>query len=100
MKRVVEFSTPWGTYQLPIEIVLEDRTNYYAGIDGFSKESQEYKDEWQWVYDDDFEAIDWLLNNMDWKDVKDHAIKVDTRINVTEKDFWTSSDDFSIRTKD
>jgi len=48
---------------------------------------------------DDFEAIDWLINNYDWEDWSVNAVKVNDDVNVTDDDFWTSSDDFEIISK-
>lgn len=45
---------------------------------------------------DDFEGIDWLLNNTDWEDWQDSATKLNDKVKVTDGDFWCSSDDFEI----
>jgi len=46
--------------------------------------------------DDNYEAIDWLLNNTDWEDWKDVAKKFNDSIDVIDDEFWTSSGDFEI----
>ena len=46
--------------------------------------------------DDDYEGIDWLINNSDWEDWKDVVLKINDKVNVTDDDFWTSSDGFEI----
>lgn len=46
--------------------------------------------------EDSFEAIDWLLNNYEWEDWSDCAVKINDGVFVTEDDFWTSSDGFEI----
>ncbi len=93
--RIIQFNAPDGVYQLPVEVVAKNRTDYYAGKDGFTPGSDDYKDEFQMVCNDNFEAIDWLLNNMDFADVKDQVTKISDESEMQE-DFWTCSDDFNI----
>lgn len=94
--KVVKFNTPNGEYELPLELIAKDRANYYAKKDGVEIGSKDYQDEVDWVMKDDFEGIDWLLNNTDFEDWKDVALKVSNKVKVTDDDFWTSSDGFKI----
>ena len=34
--------------------------------------------------DDDYELFDWAANNMDWKDVKDQAVLLETKVEPTD----------------
>ena len=45
---------------------------------------------------DDFEGIDWILNNSDFEDWKNVFQRINKEILVLKHDFWTSSDDFEI----
>jgi hypothetical protein len=45
---------------------------------------------------DSYEGIDWLINNTNWHEWEDLAVKVNDKVNVTDDDFWCSSDDFDI----
>lgn len=94
--KVIICNTPKGQFQIPLDKVAEHRANYYAGIDGYKKESPEWLKEIDFVMKDNFEGIDWLLNNTDWEELKGCATKINEKIKVTEDDFWTSSDDFEI----
>ena len=95
--KVIKFDTPKGQYKLPLRKVAENRADYYiVEKSGQSKDSQEYKDEVDWVMNDDFEGIDWLINNSDFDDWSDFVIKINDNINVTEDDFWCDSDHFEI----
>jgi|LakMenEpi03Aug12_release.lakeMendotaPanAssembly.Ray.scaffolds.fasta_scaffold87418_7 hypothetical protein len=96
--KVIIINTPKGQYQIPLQIVAEERANYYAcEVDGHEKNSDEWQEEVDWVMNDDYEAIDWLLNNYEWEDWLDSAEKINDKVNVTDDDFWSSSDDFEIK---
>ncbi len=98
--KVIRINTPKGQYEIPLLPVAEHRANYYAcEVDGHAKNSPEWDLEVKWVMDDSFEAIDWLTNNTDWKDWKSIAVKINDDVNVTDSDFWSSSDDFEIINK-
>lgn len=95
--KVIKFDTPNGQFQIPLQKVAENRADYYAvEKDGYSKESQEYKEEVDWVMEDDFEGIDWLINNSNFEDWTDSATKLNDEVNVTEEDFWCDSEYFEI----
>lgn len=55
-------------YTVPTQIIAEDRAKYYAGIDGYELDSQEYLDEVNHALEDEFEIFDWVQNNMNWTD--------------------------------
>lgn len=95
--KIILCDTPKGRYGIPLKLVAENRANYYSvEVDGNDPSSDEYKEEVDWVMADDFEGIDWLLNNSDWEDWESVAFKVDEKVKVTDDDFWTSSDGFKI----
>ena len=71
--KVIVIDTPKGQYTLPL-----------------------IKVEIDFIMDDDYEGIDWLINNSDWEDWKDVVLKINDKVNVTDDDFWTSSDGFEI----
>ena len=96
--KVIIINTPKGQYQIPLQIVAEERANYYTyEVDGHEKNSDEWQEEVDWVMNDNYEAIDWLLNNYEWEDWSDSAEKINDKINVTDDNFWSSSDDFEIK---
>ena len=98
--KVIRINTPEGQYDLPLKPIAEDRANYYVcSRQHLSKDSKEWKDEVEFAMNDDFEAIDWLINNYDWCDWSYNAVKVNSDVNVTDEDFWTSSEDFEIISK-
>lgn len=98
MKAII-FKTPEGKFAIPLRLVAEDRANYYVcEVEGQSKDSTDWKDEVEWVMDDDFEGIDWLINNNDWDEWKSKSIRLDEKSKTKDEDFWNSSDNFDIAT--
>jgi hypothetical protein len=69
-------------WDIPAEIVADDRAKYYAKIDTDTT----YKEEYEYTLSDDSEIFDWAANNMNWDDVKDHAVKV-SEYHMTAADF-------------
>lgn len=93
--KIIIINTPKGQYSIPMMPIAVGRADHYE-----EQGSEEWKNEIKWVMEDDYEAIDWLMNNMDWKDVQDRATKLNDKVLVTDDDFWTSSEDFEISYND
>jgi len=66
------------TYKIPAAFIAADRAKYYMGVDGYDEDSQEYLDEFNRALDDEFELFDWVQNNMNWEELKQTAIRVET----------------------
>jgi enolase len=92
--KVIRINTPKGQYDVPLKNVAYHRADYYT--DPNDKSSDDYIDEVNLVMLDDYEGIDWLVNNTDWEDWLEVATKVNDSVKVTEDDFWTDSEDFKI----
>lgn len=90
MSKFILFPTPKGEYKIDLMIIAENRANERI------IEEEDKQDEIDFIMEDDFEGIDWLLNNMDFEDIEEKAIKVSDKVKVTDDDFWTSSEDFTI----
>lgn len=75
--KYIEMKTNKGKYRIPLKIVAVNRAEYYAGNDGFDKDSQEWQDEIDFVMDSPWEGIDWLMNNMDLEDIKPFMEKIE-----------------------
>lgn len=94
--KVIRINTPKGQYDLDLMLIAQDRAKYYANKEGFKEFSEEWQDEIDFVMEDDFEGIDWLVNNHNWEDFEKEAVKINSKVFVTDEDFWTSSEDFEI----
>jgi hypothetical protein len=61
-------------YGIPAEIIAKNRADSY----GDDVDSNEWKEEFngmmKWFDTDEFEFADWAKNNMDWDEVKEHAV--------------------------
>lgn len=98
--KYVIVNTPKGQYQILAESIALDRVRYYSKPneyeDGFEQDGDEWKEEWDYTMSNEFELIDWLLNNSDWEDWNGLAQQINDDVLVSTKDFWTSSDHFSV----
>jgi hypothetical protein len=94
--KVITINTPQGQYELPLIKVAEDRAEYYGDKDGFDMDSMEWKDEIDWVMKDNYEGIDWLINNSDWEDWEHALVKVNDTVKTADEDFWFDSENFEI----
>ena len=69
-------------WAVPISIIAANRATYYADKDakreGLTKEERDklYEEEYNYTIEDELEIYDWAPNNMDWVDVKDHAVEL------------------------
>lgn len=89
--KVIRINTPDGQYLLPLKIVAEQRAEIYA-----NKDTAEFEEEVDFVMDDDFEGIDYILNNTDYEDWEESTVKLNSEVKVLSEDFWRSSDDLEI----
>jgi hypothetical protein len=61
-------------WHVPLSAVAKNRAAYYAERD----KDTTYQDEFDYVMEDEYEGLDWFLNNMDFCDVADDAVLVVT----------------------
>ena len=87
-------------YHIQASIVAHERATYYADHD-IGKQVGEptkewmdcYKKEREYTLSDDFEIIDWANNNMDWGDVEEHAILIDSEFTPVNKQHeWVNNE--------
>lgn len=73
MKRYYAITMENGdVYGVPAEIIARHYAGYYQEY-GESFEDN-YDAMMHWFDTNDYEFADWAKNNMDWDDVKDHAV--------------------------
>lgn len=81
------------TYGIPIEIIARNHAEYYAKeYEGDIAEC--LRDNTIPLFIDDYSEIrDWASNNMNWSDVKKHAITLTKKINQDEfQDSWVNGE--------
>lgn len=72
-------------YAVPVEFIARDRAEHYANeYDGNISESLK-EDTIPLFESDEFEIRDWALNNLNWSDVKRHAVMLVKK--MSEHDF-------------
>tara|TARA_R110000850_G_scaffold14183_2_gene45441 strand:- start:1198 stop:1509 length:312 start_codon:yes stop_codon:yes gene_type:complete len=91
--KVIKMNTPDGQYTLPLVKVAEHRASKYENK---VKNPIRFQEEIEFVMVDDFEGIDWIVNNTNYEDWEDETTKLNSDVKVTMDDFWCSSEDFEI----
>ena len=80
MEKCLKIRFPNGDiFKVPASVIAKDRANYYADIDGYEIDSNDWLNEFELAMNDEFELKDWLAGNMDWCDLEPHATKVDEK---------------------
>ncbi len=74
-------------WDIPAEVIANNRTEYYAKVDGFGPMSGHWEEEFEQSMKP-YELKDWAANNMDWKDVVAHAIPVEDDYTVDYQEGW------------
>jgi hypothetical protein len=62
------------SWAVPIHHIADARAKYYAAKD----KDTTYQEEYDYVIEDSYEAIDWFLNEMNPSDLREHFELVDT----------------------
>ena len=93
---IVGFSdrTYWS---FPAHIVADARAKYFAEVDsarGDGEYDEVYKQEYDYTISDESELKDWMMNNMNWEDVKDFATQIKSEDFDYEKEWNSVSIDF------
>lgn len=65
-----------STWGVPVEIIARHRATYYADRFGGDVERSLTEDTLPLFESSDFEIRDWAAGNLDWADVKGHAVLV------------------------
>lgn len=91
--KIIKFNTPDGQYSLPLQKIAEHRASEYYSK---SLNPVEWRHEVSFILEDDYEGIDWLINNTNYEDWEDETTKLNSDVKVTMDDFWCDSDDFEI----
>ena len=99
--KVVELTLENGDkWQIPLYFIANNRADYYKGraeekgeIDEFN-----YKEEIDFIMNDDYEGTDWLVNNMNLEDFKDVLVIIKNPFE--EEPDWVNAESNIIEVKD
>lgn len=73
-----------ATWAVPASVIAEDKARYYS-----SKPEPEfpYEEELKMALEDDAELVDWAKNNLDWNDVRVHAVCIEPAPSPDDEDW-------------
>jgi hypothetical protein len=80
--KVIEITDSGYVWHIPVEVVADNRAKYYRDIEAKREQLSDedatlvYKEEFDFVMKDSYEAIDWFVNNMNFSDVATSAVLV------------------------
>ena len=69
-KKLILTSPEGDEWSISVQRIIAHRAGVYGNTD------EAYKKTFELFESDDFEIEDWAVNNMNWSDVKEHAVKV------------------------
>ena len=72
MTKTIEIDDNGHVWHVPLQFIAEHRANADRDSD------TTFQEEVDFVLDDDYEGIDWMLNNMSFEDYASAAVKVKT----------------------
>ncbi|WP_153717654.1 hypothetical protein [Eikenella corrodens] len=76
MKKYLLVEMPdFSVWRVPTQIIADARTDYYAERCGEDRKKVKAETERLFAANE-FEIEDWAANNMDWDEVKAHAVQV------------------------
>ena len=78
-------------FAIPARIIAEDRATYYADLDGYEVNSNEWEAEIITALNDEFEIEDWAGNEMNWDQLEPYAVKINTG-EFDYEDGWSDAD--------
>jgi hypothetical protein len=79
-------------FEIPARVIAENRANYYADLDGYEINSNEWEAEIISALNDEFEIEDWAANNMNWNELAPYARRIDSDKEFDYDDGWTDAD--------
>ena len=78
MKKYLLVEMPdFSVWRVPVQVIADNRTAYYVEKYGRDCEQVKAETEQQFTdYENEGAISDWAESNMDWSDVKAHAVQV------------------------
>ena len=92
MMYVVEMpdGSRWG---VPVEIIALSRADHYADEFGYNTALSLEEDTWPLFEKDYYEVKDWAANNMNWEDVREHAVRLPSDVpEVDYQEGWVNGE--------
>ena len=90
MKKYLLVTMPDNSiWSIPTRLIAENRNDYYLKVRG--ENAADVEAETEKLFADDYEVIDWAVNNMDWSDVADEAVLA-KRAKTDYQEGWLEGD--------
>lgn len=90
MPKALRITMPDGSkWDVPLEIIARSRAAHYASEFGDDVQRSLAEDTRPLFEEDPDEAIDWAINEMNWRDVADHATQSVPPPPLTDRDKQT-----------
>lgn len=69
--KIVRIEQDGYVWHVPVKIIAENRAEFYA-----DDTDSDYDTELEYAMNEPSEVIDWLMNNMNWEDIRAYATLV------------------------
>ena len=90
MKKYLLVTMPDNSiWSIPTRLIAENHNDYYIKVRG--ENAADVEAETEKLFADDYEVIDWAVNNMDWSDVADEAVLA-KRAKTDYQEGWLEGD--------
>ena len=90
MKKYLLVTMPDNSiWSIPTRLIAENRNDYYIKVRG--ENAADVEAETEKLFADDYEVIDWAVNNMNWSDVADEAVLA-KRAETDYQEGWLEGD--------
>lgn len=84
-----------SVWSIPVEVIARDRAENYKEEFDNDVERSLAEDTWPLFESDPYEVVDWAINNMNWSDVENSALRITAPPPLTADDFqegWMNGD--------
>lgn len=102
----IHFDMGDQTWAIPTAFVTQNRAHYYGLADARQEKPEDFQATYDSTYDREYrytlkdaeEAVDWLRNNMNWKDIQYTARLVeDRRDRISMQERWLDAENFEVK---
>ena len=91
MTKVIEIRKAGFVWNIDLDVVAKNRAEHYK-----DESETSYDEEYKYTMEDDYEGIDWYLNNMDWDMIPVENKRLVKSPNVKEPDDIDDDVEFEI----
>lgn len=71
------------TFAVPVSVIAKNKADYYVK----KIKNSNWKEEYDFMMNNEYNIVDWASNNMDWEDVAEHAVLIDVKKHDYKKEW-------------